>query len=91
MNIHLNITVSGRVQKIGFRYSTLDVATQLGIHGFVRNLPNGNVYIEAEGREEDVRAFAAWCRQGPPWARVDDIEVEKSEIKGYPDFTIKRD
>lgn len=57
MKIHVNISVSGRVQKIGFRYSTLEVANQLGIAGFVQNQPDGSVYIEAEGPEESVETF----------------------------------
>jgi two-component system LytT family response regulator len=46
---HKNIRITGRVQGVGFRYSARSLASSLGIKGFVRNLPNGEVYIEAEG------------------------------------------
>ncbi len=88
MKIHVNISVSGRVQKIGFRYSTLEVANQLGIAGFVQNQPDGSVYIEAEGAEESVETFIGWCHQGPPWARVDDVRVEKTALRDFDSFEI---
>ncbi|HNW90763.1 MAG TPA: acylphosphatase [Bacteroidales bacterium] len=90
MQIHVNITVSGRVQKIGFRYSTLEVAEQLGISGFVQNKPDGSVYIEAEGTEESVETFIGWCHQGPRWAHVDKVEVVRSEMKNFSIFEINR-
>jgi len=90
MNVHVNISVSGRVQKIGFRYSTQEVANQLNILGFVQNLPDGSVYIEAEGAEEDIKTFMGWCHEGPRWAHVDKVEVEKSAMKNFPTFEIKR-
>jgi len=49
MKKHVNITVKGRVQGVGFRYSAMEAAEELGIKGFVRNMPDGSVYIEAEG------------------------------------------
>lgn len=90
MRVHVNITVSGRVQRIGFRYSTLEVADQLGILGFVQNLPDGSVYIEAEGTEESVEIFMGWCHHGPRWAHVDMVEVEKAEMKNFTGFEITR-
>jgi len=89
MRIHVNITVTGRVQKIGFRYSTLEVAKQLDILGFVQNLTDGSVYIEAEGSEENIKTFIAWCHEGPRWAHVDHVEVEKSAMKNFSVFEIK--
>lgn len=89
MRVHVNITVTGRVQKIGFRYSTLEVANQLGILGFVQNLPDGSVYIEAEGNEEDIKTFIGWCHEGPRWAHVDNVVVEKSAMMNFTIFEIK--
>jgi len=89
MRVHVNITVTGRVQKIGFRYSTLEVANRLSIFGFVQNLPDGGVYIEAEGTEEDIKTFIGWCHEGPRWAHVDNVEVEKSAMKNFSTFEIK--
>lgn len=89
MRTHVNITITGRVQKIGFRYSTQEVATRLNILGFVQNLPDGSVYIEAEGAEEDIKTFIIWCHEGPRWAHVDKVEVEKSAMKNFSVFEIK--
>jgi len=54
---HLNIRVSGKVQGVFFRASTKEQADQLGVKGFVRNEPNGDVYIEVEGDEEKLKIF----------------------------------
>ena len=88
MNKHVNITVTGRVQGVGFRYSTFSIARVLGIKGFVRNLPNKYVYIEAEGPENLITDFINWCRKGPEYARVDEIVYHEAELKDFADFQI---
>jgi acylphosphatase len=82
------ITIEGRVQHVGFRYSALNMAKKFSIAGEVRNLTNGNVYIQAEGEEEDIHQFIAWCRQGPPLARVIQVKVQDAKLMNYRDFTI---
>ena len=57
--LHLTVYYSGRVQGVGFRYHTLQVAKEFDVSGFVRNLPDGRVQMEAEGEAAEVRAFAA--------------------------------
>ena len=86
--IHVNITISGRVQKIGFRYSALQTALRLGIKGFVMNLHNGDVYIEAEGPENNMDELISWCNTGPPWAIVTRVVVEEADVKGFTSFEI---
>ncbi len=83
------IKVYGRVQGVGFRYYTQKKAIELGIKGFVQNKPDGSVYIEAEGEEEDLDKFILWCNEGPAWARVTNVQVQKTPVFGYDDFTIK--
>lgn len=56
---HINVTVSGRVQGVYFRASTKEVADSLGISGFVKNQPDGSVYLEAEGESEILDSFLA--------------------------------
>jgi acylphosphatase len=56
---HATIYFSGRVQGVGFRYAALQVAREFEVAGFVMNLPDGRVLVEAEGRREEVEAFAA--------------------------------
>jgi acylphosphatase len=74
--VRLRILVSGLVQGVGFRYSTVELGQRLGLRGWARNLPDGRVEVVAEGSEEGVHRLARWCRQGPPAARVSDVEEE---------------
>jgi len=66
--------VSGKVQGVCFRAGCRDQALGLGLRGLARNLPDGRVEVLAAGRAEAVDALARWLRQGPPLARVDDVE-----------------
>ena len=61
---HLDIIVSGKVQRVWFRQSTLDKALELGVNGYTMNLPNVNVYIEAEAEANVLNYFVEWCRVG---------------------------
>ncbi len=78
----VRILVSGLVQGVAFRASTVDEARRLGVAGWVRNLPAGSVEIEAEGGRGPVEALVAWCRHGPPAARVEAVQVEWGTFKG---------
>ena len=89
MKKHLNIKISGEVQGVTFRYSSKLEADKLGISGFVKNLPDESVYIEAEGEETDLEEFLAWCHQGPNFAKVKDVHVEAGPLKNYQGFSIK--
>jgi acylphosphatase len=68
--------VSGRVQRIGFRYFVYDAACREGIAGWVRNLPDGSVEVAAEGDAEAIERFDLALRRGPAGARVDDVETD---------------
>ena len=83
--------VSGRVQGVSYRASTVDEARRLGLAGWVRNKADGTVELEAEGAPDQVAALLAWCRSGPPAARVDDVAVEELAPTGAErDFAITR-
>jgi acylphosphatase len=86
--IHVNITVSGKVQKIGFRFLSMQTAVKLRVCGFVKNVDHDKVYIEAEGKENDVEEFIKWCKTGPTWAKVNQISIEKGELKNFLSFDI---
>jgi acylphosphatase len=70
--------VSGRVQGVGFRYFAQAAAAREGLHGWVRNLPDGGVEALAEGEADAVARFEHAIGHGPPGARVDQVEVEES-------------
>lgn len=87
---HVNIVVAGRVQGVFFRASACEVANQLRISGFVRNEPDGTVYIEAEGDEPQLERFIAWCKKGPPRAHVARVETSEAGLKNFTSFEITR-
>lgn len=84
------LTISGRVQNVGFRYHTYEKAVQLGVKGFVKNMANGNVYCEAEGELSILTEFIAWCHKGPNWATVLEVVQNEQPVCGYDKFEIKR-
>ena len=69
--------VSGRVQGVSYRASTVDEARRLGLVGWVKNRIDGKVELEAEGTPESVATLLAWCEHGPPSARVDRVATEE--------------
>lgn len=89
MTVTKLIKISGRVQNVGFRYSTIQKAKELKINGFVQNLPNKSVYIEAQGEEIALEHFVLWCKTGPDWARVDKITVTEANTTEFTSFIRK--
>jgi|WetSurMetagenome_2_1015567.scaffolds.fasta_scaffold124542_2 acylphosphatase len=86
---HKNVTVSGRVQGVGFRYAAKHAAISLDIKGFVRNLPNGDVYLEAEGYNDQLNSFIAWCHQGPIRAVVKNVLVYDGPVARFNHFEVR--
>ena len=82
------IIVSGKVQGVSFRASTKVVADQMSIKGIVKNLPDGTVYIEAEGDDMMLDFFIDWCKSGPDEADVESAEIKDIEIKNYSNFAV---
>ncbi len=87
--VHKNIRISGRVQGVGFRYAARSAAHMLGINGFIRNLPNGDVYLEAEGAATQVEEYLKWCHQGPPRAVIRFIDIYDGEVAGFVGFEVR--
>ena len=86
---NLQINISGRVQGVGFRYSALHKAQQLGIKGYVKNMYDGSVLIEAEAEEISMDHFLIWCNKGPTFSRVEKVSITEGSIKNYTSFTVK--
>lgn len=85
----LHTFVSGRVQGVGYRAFTKNIANKLGLRGFVRNLPDGRVEVYAEGEEELLKEFLSKLWEGPFFAKVTDIDYKFTEPRGeYESFTI---
>jgi len=73
------INVYGLVQGVFFRYTTRKVARNLGLTGYVKNMPDGSVYIEAEGPEERLRELLEFSKKGPKYAHVENVNYEIKE------------
>lgn len=83
--------VRGRVQGVGFRWSTARAAKGHGVAGWVRNLIDGRVEAHLEGEPQAIEALVAWLSKGPPGARVDGLERFDAEPEGADDFEQRRD
>jgi acylphosphatase len=87
---HYNITISGMVQGVGFRYNARTIAQYIGINGFVKNIPGNKVYIETEGTESELSEFINWCHKGPGYAHIEKVDVEPGEMEHFKSFEILR-
>ncbi len=75
----LQVRVSGRVQGVWFRASTVQEAIRLGVSGWVKNCPDGSVEVFMQGSGDAVNKLHQWCRNGPPGARVTDVSSQKAD------------
>ncbi len=87
---HYSIKVYGKVQGVFYRASTLRVATQLGIVGWVKNELDGSVSIVAEADQEALDRLLDWCRSGPEYASVNKVDCEESQLINFDSFSIIR-
>jgi acylphosphatase len=84
------LRIGGKVQGVFFRAFTRDLADTAQINGFVRNEPDGTVYVEAEGSEEKLSPFILALRRGPVRAEVMTFVLEEQPEKGYVGFELRR-
>lgn len=93
MNTTIHVEVTGRVQRVGFRWFVQEEARRAGLAGWVRNLPSGTVEVVAHGEAAAVERLRALLRDGPPGARVDEVrslaEVDEPAELPRP-FSIRR-
>ena len=80
--IRAQLTINGKVQGVFFRGSAQAEGMRLGIVGEVGNLPDGGVEATVEGERHAVEDFIAWCRHGPPSAKVESVQVKLSPVRG---------
>lgn len=85
----ISITVTGKVQGVFYRRHTREVADKLSITGIVRNLPDGSVFIQASGTDEQLEQLLDWCRQGPPKALVSGLFVEELPFQAFTSFSVQ--
>lgn len=78
----MHVYVSGKVQGVFFRAETQRAASDLHLTGWVRNMDDGRVEALFEGEDQDVDKMLAWCRSGPPFARVDHVAAQEEPRSG---------
>lgn len=77
----ITIKVNGRLQNLGYRHYARLAAQDYGIVGKFLNMPDGSVYIEAQGEEQGLEDFIEYCKKGPAWARIDNIDIQPAEVQ----------
>jgi acylphosphatase len=84
----VRLVIRGRVQGVWYRGSMEREAVRLGVAGWVKNRPDGTVEAVVEGDAAAVESLVAWCRKGPPSARVDDVEIHDEAPQGLSGFRV---
>jgi len=90
MKQSVQLKITGIVQGVFFRQTTVEKARELDICGWIRNCEDGSVELEAEGDENLLKVFIQWCHRGPRSAVVNNVEIKNGEAKNYKTFEIKR-
>lgn len=85
-----HVLISGKVQAVGYRASTWDMAQLLKLKGWVRNLRDGRVEARLEGDRSNVEEMIRWCHQGPPNAIVEQVAVKYETPEGLRGFEVER-
>lgn len=86
----VHVRATGRVQGVFYRATCVERARALGLVGWVRNTLDGDVEAEFEGADDAVDAIVGWCREGPPHAVVEALEVEERDVLGERAFRVTR-
>lgn len=85
----IHIIVTGRVQGVGFRYFTVRGANNLGLCGWVKNLPDGGVEAVIQGQNESIEQMIELLQEGPRASIVTDLKIEEIEQKEFSGFTMR--
>ena len=85
----LHLIVSGKVQGVFFRDSTRRKANELGLVGYVRNLPDGNVEVVAQGNEDKIKELISFIKNNPGHSKVKEIKINYKELENFNEFEIR--
>lgn len=85
----VHVFISGKVQGVGYRYSTVNEARRLGIKGWVRNRLDGRVEAVFEGERLRVEQLVEWCYQGPRSAAVKEVNLETLDPQFFEEFEVR--
>ena len=84
----ISLLITGKVQGVGYRYSVKLKAESMAIRGYVRNQPDGSVFVTVQGENTAVENFVKWCYKGPSAARVRGVEKIPGSIEDFSEFKI---
>ncbi len=84
MNKHIHIKISGKVQGVGFRFSTYEQLVDLGLVGRAENTEDRAVLVDTEGPEEKLVQLIQWCKTGPTGAKVENVEITEINTPFVP-------
>lgn len=87
--VRYRVLITGQVQGVNFRAACRQMALQHGVHGWVRNLPDGRVEAAFEGPADQVQHLLAWARRGPRLAVVTDVAILAEQPEGLGTFMIR--
>jgi acylphosphatase len=88
-HLGVRVIISGKVQRVGYRFSTLSQARKLGVKGWVQNLPSGEVEGVFTGDRDSIEQMIKWCHRGSVDAVVKNVTVEPFEPQEFQNFEIK--
>jgi acylphosphatase len=83
-----SLRITGHVQGVFFRATAEEMAKELGLTGWAKNMPDGSVEMHIEGEPEAVQEFCEWCNEGPSGAKVEHVDISDAEEEGHGTFEI---
>ena len=86
----IHLIIKGKVQGVFYRATAKDIANELGISGWIKNTKEGYVEVMASGKDESLKKFTDWCKQGPSKAVVTDVIVTPQPDENFNGFQITR-
>lgn len=87
--VKARVCIFGKVQGVFFRRSAKIKAEELGVVGWVKNCDDGGVEAVCQGSKENVNKFIAWCKKGPPFAKVESVDVSwKKDEEDLVEFSM---
>ena len=87
----IKLNIYGRVQGVWYRKNTQEQALKIGLTGLVRNENDGSVYAEGQGSDEQLIKWIEWCKEGPEFAHVTDLQIQEMDVvSGEKGFEILR-
>ncbi|GEO11694.1 acylphosphatase [Segetibacter aerophilus] len=86
----LHLLIKGKVQGVFYRATAKEIANELGITGWIKNTNEGDVEAVVTGSQDQLQAFATWCRTGPERANVSEVISEEVKEEKFKDFSVIR-